>query len=300
MTRKLKNKIITQRLKKQVVNCLSDFNSSNADNSIMICDRIQHIFFNLGDGSIIETVLSNNLKEEFNIFWKSDYTSSSIDMKILKLSLEFAVLTYLFEAFYKRSNVKSYPPPVVLFHFALHWLYQPDFGYYVENILIHYIDKTNNEQKQLFKRRFLSLQESYKSSFFPNRKITKYEAFRTRLLFKKTNLLRLIRVIVPIFKPSFWESLTSRQKYFFSANLISLTLKKGTYHFLNAFLKDNSSITFSETNIIIYGETINLNSLNSEASQSFVNFVLNLEQKKRLLEIEKFQRKSTILNFCVT
>ena len=108
------------------------------------------------------------------------------------------------------------------------------------------------------------MQESYKSSFFPNRKITKYEAFRTRLLFKKTNLLRLIRVIVPSFKPYFWESLTPRQKYFFSANLMALTLEQGTYDFLNAFL-DNRDITFNESNVIIYDETINLNYLNSKA-----------------------------------
>ena len=249
--------------KEKQVRCLTTSNVDNLGNSPII-NKIQKLFYSLEHGLIIETVLINNLEDEFHIFWKADYTASAIETKALKLSIEFAVLSYLFPDSFKRSNLELYSSPAVLFHFTLHWLYQPDFGYYVENVLIHYIDKTNYEQRKLFKKRFLEFQEFYQSFCFPNRTITKYEPLTTRLLFKKTNILRLIRVIVPSFKPYFWESLTPRQKYFFSANLMALTLEQGTYDFLNAFL-DNRDITFNESNVIIYDETINLNYLNSKA-----------------------------------
>ncbi len=205
-------------------------------------------------------------------FWSRNNPLASCDIQTLKVCTEYGILAYFFEIEYKRANPLGFPHSFILFHFTLHWYFHEHVGYYVEILLIHYIEKDNNEQKELFKESFLRFQKIYYSFFFRDRKITQNEALTAQLVFKKTNLLRLIRVILPIFQPSFWETLTPRQRYFFSANLMALMLEKGTYYYLNAFL-DNNTITFTETSVIINEEMFNFNQLNllkpknSEASE---------------------------------
>lgn len=253
--------------KEKQVRCLTTSNVDNLGNSPII-NKIQKLFYSFEDGSIIGEILDFDVFNEFNIRWRKYDPLTSLEFELLRLSTEYAILTYLYQQEYKSANLVEYSHPLVLFHFSLHWLYQPTFGYYVEILFIKYLQKDNNEQKELFKTGYFRFQSYYESFCNRNRKITQYEDSTTLLLFKKTNLLRLIRVIVPIFKPSFWETLTPRQRYFFSANLMALTLQKGTYRYLNTFLdSNNNTISFTENSVIINEENVSFNHLNIKPSQ---------------------------------
>ena len=110
-----------------------------------------------------------------------------------------------------------------LFNEFFDWLFSSILGHCVENILIKY-GKKSNVQKERFKELYLtycSLSASFLDVLEPveMENLLKVEC----LFFNKTNLLRQIRLILHIYHPWFFKTLTKKQQFNFFKTIITKT-----------------------------------------------------------------------------
>jgi hypothetical protein len=144
-----------------------------------------------------------------------------------------------------------------LFNRGFVWLFHPDIGSYVEVTLIFFLHEKNIRIKELFGQLLYDYVETYSPFCFYGKEITKNELPTTSLVFKISSLLRLIRIIFPIYAPLFWKPLSKKQKYQFSKNLINLTRKKGSYSFIIWVLANEINLSsIKEGFILIENERV--------------------------------------------
>jgi hypothetical protein len=119
-----------------------------------------------------------------------------------------------------------------------------------------YLRRETKHSKIAFKRLFLFSQNFCKKTFvfllfeaprcfffYKNRELSEHSSPLVRLLYKKNHLLKVIRIILPIYGQPFWTLLSKKQQFLLLKNLINLTRKKGTYIYINSFLNETIDLS---------------------------------------------------------
>lgn len=130
--------------------------------------------------------------------------------KLIQLAAELAILS-VFN--HNIQGQKLQYSNEQLFLLAFPWLFHLQTGSYIELMLAQHI-KTQ-EAKNKFKRLFLAFQRRYSLCFEPKEEISERSFLSTQIYFKKINLCRVIRLLMPLYQHSFWETISSREKYVF-------------------------------------------------------------------------------------
>lgn len=165
-------------------------------------------------------------------------------------------LNYGMGVFFKAGS-QSYKSGL-WFSSSIKWLYQSDLGSYVERYIASEL-KVSYENQLRFKQNFLRYQKQNYLFFNYGLAINSYSLSSARLLFSKNNLLKLIRLILPVYWKTEWDLLSNQDKFQLSKNLLFLTRAKGSYKYLNAFLQSNHDgiVHDLQTKMLsIYGEKI--------------------------------------------
>jgi hypothetical protein len=172
--------------------------------------------------------------------------------KLIQLASELAILNMF------NHNIESQKlaySDEYLFSLAFPWLFHVQTGSYIELMLVQNIKTTKS--KANFKKLFLSFQRNKVLFFNPNEAINEHSLLSTQQFFKKTNLCRVIRILMELYNHSFWSKLSPREKYFFTKNMLEFTRKEGSFRYINA-LFDNVNYCKEAKQISISGKTFSL------------------------------------------
>jgi hypothetical protein len=195
-------------------------------------------------------------------FSPDEYKSVNLESNhanTIKLAVELALLNIFDE---NSKNYKRKGSDQDLFSLIFSWLLNFQIGMYVEWVLASLLE--TKEAKTKFQRLFSSYQLRHWPFINKNRPITEYSIYPTQIFFDKTNLIKLVRLIMGSYHTSFWESLTPRQKYFFLKEIIRLSRTYGSYDYINALLDDKQNFSFCEDSkeIKILNQTFRLDHIN--------------------------------------
>lgn len=172
--------------------------------------------------------------------------------KLIQLASELAILNMFNHNIQSRKLTYS---DEYLFSLAFPWLFHLQTGSYVELMLAQNIKTTKS--KADFQKLFLSFQRKHVLFFNPNEAISEHSLLSTQQFFKKTNLCRVIRILTNLYNHSFWAKLSSREKYFFTKNMLELTRKEGSFKYINA-LFDKVNYCKEAKQVSISGKTFTL------------------------------------------
>jgi hypothetical protein len=195
-------------------------------------------------------------------FSPENYNSVNLDSnyaQAIKLAVELALLNVFDE---NSQNYKRKLSDQYLFFLSLPWLLNFQTGSYVEWVLASLLATKDAQAK--FKEFFLSYQTLNWIFVNQDRPINENMFYPTRILFNKTNLSRIVRLLMGSYHTRFWESLKPRQKYFFLKEIIRLSRTYGSYDYINALLDDKQNFSFCEDSkeIKILNQTFRLDHLN--------------------------------------
>jgi hypothetical protein len=115
---------------------------------------------------------------------------------------------------------------------CFNWLFNLQVGSYIERLIIYHLHlNLDKNSVQIFKTQFIYYQREYWSYFNYNLTIKNTSGVLSiaRIIFNKINLLRIIRIILPIYGKLFWGSLSNKEKFLFCKNLVKITLESFCY-----------------------------------------------------------------------
>lgn len=173
------------------------------------------------------------------------FSSLVLDFKNLKKLL--AVLNVWQ---YLLSKLNIFPNKSYAFTLYFNWIFHFQVGFCLERFVLQAYN--SNDLKIVFKNDFINYQKRLSSLIEVNGNLLKLGTFGvTTLFYNKTNLLRLIRLLVNIYNASFWNALPPFRKFAFCKKLIQLTLSSGTYKYLNALMEPISSVGDFQIELIV-------------------------------------------------
>lgn len=136
---------------------------------------------------------------------------------------------------------KLFDPPTVdysyykYFPIVIRWLYNTRTSF---NLKIRLIAQLSNSEKNsaIFKEFFLFYQSLNQGVFhlgIPVDVKNPYIPKRLSVVFNTSNLLKIARILLPVYNKDFWNRLDPRQKQAFLTQLVYNTQSDGTYEQIN-------------------------------------------------------------------
>jgi hypothetical protein len=230
--------------------------SSNSQHSQKFaCSALSPRFFDYQNISYSNQKVYNfyatNKEAQTSLEWTLSQTAfnrfSSLVLDYKNLKQLIAVLNiwqYLLSKLNIFSN-KSYA-----FTLYFNWIFHFQVGFNVERFVLQAYNSDNF--KIVFKNDFINYQKRLSILIEVNGNLLELGTFGvTKLFYNKTNLLRLIRLLVNLYNASFWDSLPPFRRFAFCKKLIHLTLSSGTYKYLNALMEPISSVGDFQIELIV-------------------------------------------------
>jgi hypothetical protein len=226
-----------------------DHDSKTASTENASVERFKSLVTFFNDWVIWLEILKEYDPEEYN-----SVNLNADNAKITKLAVELSILNIFYQKIQSRKIKLS---DQYLFFLVIPWLFHLQIGSYFEYILSHHLFETN--AKKNFQILFLSYQEANRIFFSKDRPINDAMLLPTQIYFNKTNLSRVIRLIVASYQPGFWEETLPREKFLFTNKLINLTWTEGSYRYINALFDDeNFSFCQESKKVQILNQTFSL------------------------------------------